>query len=104
MKKNLAKKQKISKIIPLDKKSDRTNGENYHPVSNIVFICQICERAVYDQVFDHFCKHHLFHPNNHGFRPNHSTATALIQGGKAAPLFSGWEPPKILYGGWQLMI
>ena len=27
-----------------------------------------------------------------------------IIGGQGAPFFSGWEPPKILYGGWQLMI
>ena len=70
---------KVSKIIPLYKKSDRTNGENYRPVSNIIFVCQICEKAIYDQVFNHFIINHLFHPNNHGFRPNHSTVTALIQ-------------------------
>ena len=65
--------------MPLYKKSDRTNGENYRPVSNIIFVCQICEKTIYDQVFNHFIINHLFHPNNHGFRPNHSTVTALIQ-------------------------
>lgn len=70
---------KVSKIAPLYKKDDRTNGENYRPVSNIIFVSQICEKAVFDQVFCHFQSHHLFHPNNHGFRPCHSTVSALIQ-------------------------
>ena len=29
---------------------------------------------------------------------------ASVVGVKQPPFFSGWEPPKILYGGWQLMI
>ena len=33
-----------------------------------------------------------------------SSSKCLLGGGKAAPFFSGGEPPKILYGGWQLMI
>ena len=53
--------------------------KSYRPVSNNIFVSQICEKAVYEQVFDHFSINGLFHPNNHGFRPNHSTATALIQ-------------------------
>ena len=69
---------KVSKIIPLYKKAERTKGENYRPVSNLIFISLICERAVYDQVFHHFITNDLFHPNLHGGLPNHSTVTALI--------------------------
>ena len=70
---------KVSKISPLHKKEDRTDGENYRPVSNIIFVSQICEKAVYEQLYNHFSGNNLFHPNNHGFRPDHSTASALIQ-------------------------
>ena len=28
----------------------------------------------------------------------------LISGGVPGVFFSGWEPPKILYGGWQVII
>ena len=31
------------------------------------------------QLSNHFCDHHLMHPNNHRFRKNHSTATAIAQ-------------------------
>ena len=65
--------------MPLYKKLDRTNGENYRPVSNIIFVSQIFEKAVFEQLYNHFTCNNLFHPNNHGFRPNHSTVSALIQ-------------------------
>ena len=70
---------KVSKIVPLHKKLDKTNGENYRPVSNIIFVSQICEKAVYEQLSDHFITNNLFHPNNHGFRPCHNTLTVLLQ-------------------------
>ena len=48
-------------------------------MSNIIFISQICEKSVYEQVNDHFNSNNLFHANDHGFRPNHNTMTALAQ-------------------------
>ena len=39
----------------------------------------LAEAAVFDQVAEHFSSNKLWHPNHHGFRPNHSTATALCQ-------------------------
>ena len=40
---------------------------------------KIAEAAIFDQTFHHFDQNKLWHPNHHGFRPNHSTSTALIQ-------------------------
>ena len=34
---------------------------------------------MFEQTFAHFNLNNLWHANHHGFRPNHSTATALIQ-------------------------
>ena len=70
---------KVSKISPLYKKGEKTDGENFRPVSNIIFVSQICEKTVFEQLSEHFTVNNLFHPNNHGFRPNHSTVTALAQ-------------------------
>ena len=36
-------------------------------------------RAVYEQITGYFEMHSLWHTNNHGFRPNHSTTTAISQ-------------------------
>ena len=70
---------KSSKINPHFKKGEKINGENYRPVSDIVYVSKIAEAAVFEQTFAHFNKNKLWHDNHHGFRPNHSTATALIQ-------------------------
>ena len=70
---------KSSKINPHFKKGERFNGENYRPVSDIVFVSKIAEAAVFEQVFKHFVTNDLWHPDHHGFKPGHSTATALTQ-------------------------
>ena len=69
---------KVSRISPYYKKVDKQLAENYRPVSNLNFVSMISEKVVSEQVFDHFDRNNLWHQNHHGFRPNHSTATALI--------------------------
>ena len=70
---------KVNKVSPQFKKGDKTLGENWRPVTDIVFVSKLAEAAVFEQVSDHFSRNKLWHPNHHGFRPNHSTATALSQ-------------------------
>ena len=70
---------KSSKISPHFKKGKKMNGENYRPVSDIIFVSKIAEAAVFEQTFEHFNGNNLWHGNHHGFRPKHSTATAMIQ-------------------------
>ena len=54
-------------------------GENWRPVTDIVFVSKLAEAAVYEQVEEHFTNNNLWHPNHHGFKANHSTATAIAQ-------------------------
>ena len=46
---------------------------------NLVQLGKLVELAVFQQIYDHFENHSLFHPNHHGSLPHHSTSTALIQ-------------------------
>ena len=69
---------KVSKISPYYKKGDKQLTENYRPVSNLISVGMICEKVITEQVFYHFDQNKLWHQNHHGFGPNHSTATALI--------------------------
>ena len=48
-------------------------------MTDIIFVSKLAEAAVFEQVAEHFSKNNLWHPNHHGFRPSHSTATALSQ-------------------------
>ena len=70
---------KVQLIHPYYKKGDKCLGENYRPVSNIPEVSKLVEYSVLDQLLQHFQGNNLFHPNHHGFLPNHSTATALLQ-------------------------
>ena len=70
---------KTQLIHPLHKKGDKCVGENYRPVSHIVEISKLTEYAVLEQVLHHFQSQDLFHNNHHGFLPNRSTTTALLQ-------------------------
>ena len=69
---------KVSKISPYYKKGDKQLTENYRPVSNLIFVGMICEKVIAEQVFYHFDQNKLWHQNHHGSRPNHITATVLI--------------------------
>ena len=48
-------------------------------MAHIAELGKIVEYVVHSQVCLHFKENALFHSNHHGFLPNHSTATALIQ-------------------------
>ena len=70
---------KINKVSPHYKKGDRMLGENWRPVTDIVFVSKLVEAAVYNQVEEYFSSNNLWHQNHHGFRANHSTVTAINQ-------------------------
>ena len=42
---------KMAKVFPLYKKDDRTDAQNYRPISVLPAISKICERVVYDQLY-----------------------------------------------------
>ena len=48
-------------------------------MTDILFVNKLAETAVFQQISEHFSYNNLWHPNHHGFRPNHSTATAVSQ-------------------------
>ena len=70
---------KSTKINPHFKKGDRTDGENYRPVSDIVFVSKMSEAAVFEQMYEHFKSNDLWHPNHHGYKAHQSISSAPAQ-------------------------
>ena len=70
---------KVAKVIPLFKKGDPLLPKNYRPVAILCILSKVIERVVYIQIVEYMTKNDLFHPNHHGFRAHHSTATAMVQ-------------------------
>ena len=67
-----------ARVIPLYKKSDKTEVGNYRPVSILSIISKIYERFVYDQVEEYLCKIKLLYKFQSGLRRDYSTDTCLI--------------------------
>ena len=45
---------KNADVIPVFKKKDRNNVENYRPVTNLPSFSKIYERCLYDQMYKYF--------------------------------------------------
>ena len=69
---------KLAKVFPLFKAEDRTDPQNYRPISVLSAVSKICERVVYDQLYKYLTDNDLLTKYQSGFRSLHSTVTALL--------------------------
>ena len=65
-------------IIPLNKKNDEDEIENYRPVTNIRTMSKIVEKCVLQQMVDYFDRNGLWPPLQSAYRHHHSTETAIV--------------------------
>ena len=69
---------KLTLVHPIPKATKTGDFSCYRPISILTTIAKITERIVSEQLYTYFTTHHLFSANQHGFRTNHSTDTALL--------------------------
>ncbi|KAG7294925.1 hypothetical protein JYU34_022691 [Plutella xylostella] len=69
---------KEAQIIPLPKKPNPTMSD-YRPISILPFLSKVLERLVHRQLSDFLVKNNLMNQYQSGFRPGHSTVTALVK-------------------------
>ena len=70
---------KISKVVPIYKKSDPTLLSNYRPISLLPAFSKIIERLVYNRLFKYISLHSILTPSQYGFQANLSTETAILE-------------------------
>ena len=69
---------KRARVTPIHKGGDSANPSNYRPISVLSVLSKVLEKLVFNQVYDYLSKNELLCHNQHGFRPKHSTLTALL--------------------------
>ena len=70
---------KLLKVVPLFKQGNRSDLNNYRPISVIPVVAKVFERIIYDQLYNHLTIHKLISRHQSGFRRLHSTITALLE-------------------------
>ena len=69
---------KVAKVTPIYKDGDKSDVNNYRPISVLPILSKILERAVHDQLYNYLSCNNILNPCQSGFRTNHSTNTTLI--------------------------
>ena len=72
-------KMKIAKVIPIFKKGDKTNLNNYRPISLLSVFNKMLEKIVYVRLQSFLKKNKVLYDYQFGFRTNYSTSLALME-------------------------
>ena len=75
----LPKIWKQASVVPVYKKGGRQKPGNYRPISLTSIACRVLEALIRDQIMDHLTRHNLLTPAQHGFRPQRSCDSQLLE-------------------------
>jgi hypothetical protein len=70
---------KIAKVIPIYKKGDKSNPNNYRPISLLPVLSKVLEKVINKQLTEKLDELNIIDDNQYGFRSNHSTEDAVIK-------------------------
>ena len=72
---------KVAELVPALKKHDADHEQfsNFRPISNLVMVSKVIEKAVSAQLTDHVRTHHLEEWFQSAYKIHHSTETALVK-------------------------
>ena len=70
---------KCAKVTALFKQGDKTDKDNYRPISILPTVSKVIERAVHSQLYGYLDSNNLLAVNQFGFRRARSTALALTK-------------------------
>jgi hypothetical protein len=64
---------KTAKVIPIFKKGDKQNLNNYRPISLLPVLSKVLEKIINKQITEELNEFHLIDDDQYGFRAEHST-------------------------------
>ena len=69
---------KLAKVIPVFKKGDEKETNNYRPISLLSCLSKILEKVIYSRTIDFLQHHNIFFDSQFGFREKHNTTHAIL--------------------------
>ena len=70
---------KIARVTPVFKSGEKTDVNNYRPISVVPTIAKTFEKIIHDQLYAYLSDNNLLASCQSGFRSLHSTVTALLE-------------------------
>ena len=70
---------KIVIVSPIFKTIDTADISNYRPISVLPCFSKILERVMYNRLYKYLTDQKILHPQQFGFRKDHSTEHAIVQ-------------------------
>ncbi|CAK1578673.1 unnamed protein product [Parnassius mnemosyne] len=70
---------KLAHIIPIPKVSNPSSATHYRPISILPFLSKVLEHIVHTQLTKFLNRNNILSTFQSGFRPGHSTTTALLK-------------------------
>ena len=70
-------RMKTAEVVPLHKGKERSNKNNYRPISLLLTISKILEKIVYTRTYTFMEKTNQFYEGQYGFRTKHSCENAV---------------------------
>ncbi len=70
---------KIAKVIPIHKKGDKSDPNNYRPISLLSIINKIFEKIIYTRLSSYFTRFGIIKDSQFGFREGYSTQMAMAK-------------------------
>ena len=70
---------KCANVTPIHKKGDRTNPDNYRPVSLTSQVCNVMETILRRHIIEHLNANNILSDRQHGFREKRSCLTNLLE-------------------------
>ena len=70
---------KMAEVIPLYKGKEFDQVINYRPISLLITISKVLEKAIYTRVYQFLEKHNILYTSQYGFRSQRSCEHALLK-------------------------
>ena len=70
---------KLAKVIPIHKSGDKSQVQNYRPISILPTVSKLLERIVYNRLYSYLTINNILAPGQYGFQKGKSTELAILE-------------------------